>query len=76
MTKQLKMYRLRAGFYVTRDGEYRIVRRSPRVGAPKMWSIEVWSAGEHRWIWITRRQTLRNARAWLNSLIEARTADE
>jgi len=75
MNALLKTYRLRAGFYVTRDGEYRIVRRRPRIGAPMLWSVEIWSGGEQRWLWIVRCQTLKVARQKLTRLIEARSEE-
>lgn len=69
MGTKIHLIRFRAGFYVTRDGQWRIHRIRPRIGGPLMWSVETWSADEHKWIWIVRTFTLRTARARLVELI-------
>jgi len=75
MSSQPKLIRLRAGFYVTRDAQWRIVRR-PFMGTPiKVWYVEIWSPGEQRWLPCSRSESLASARAYLHSFIEARKAE-
>jgi len=66
MYRAVRYFRLRAGFYITHDGEYRIVRR--KVGHfPRMvWCVERWSAGELRWERLTERWTLALARDYVD----------
>jgi hypothetical protein len=72
MNAPLKLIRLRAGFYVTRDAQWRIVRR-PFIGTARyLWSVEVWSPGEQHWWPCSRSETLASARANLHSFIVQR----
>lgn len=59
------MFRMRAGFYVTRDGAYRIVRRKLQEWQRNRWCVEMWSAQDHRWLRATDRATLQSAREYL-----------
>jgi hypothetical protein len=70
MTAPPKLIRMRSGFYVTRDAQWRIVRR-PFMGTPiKVWYVELWSPGEQRWLPASRSESLSSARAYLHSFIE------
>jgi len=66
MYTMLKMVRLRAGFYVTRDAQWRIVRRKSPVSTWPYWHVERWSAGEQRWERVTSYDTLAACRGWLD----------
>lgn len=73
MTPAPKLIRLRAGFYVTRDAQWRIVRRPFMGTAIKVWYVELWSPGEQRWLPASRSESLSSARAYLHSFINARS---
>jgi hypothetical protein len=76
MNAPLKLIRLRAGFYVTRDAQWRIVRRPFIANARYVWSIEVWSPGEQRWWPCSRTEKLALARANLKEFIAQRAEQE
>lgn len=63
------MFRMRAGFYVTRDGAYRIVRRKLQEWQRKRWCVEIWSAQDHRWLRCTDFATLVHARQYIELMI-------
>jgi len=73
MTNQPKLIRLRAGFYITRDAQWRIVRRPFMGSSILVWYVELWSPGEMRWLPASRSETLSSARAYLHSFINARS---
>ena len=60
-----KFVRMRAGFSVTRDAQYRIVRRYTLNNQVFQWCVERWSPGELRWERLTERRTLADAREYI-----------
>ena len=75
MSILLKMIRLRAGFYVTRDGQWRIVRRKSTESSWLFWHVERWSPGELRWERVQTMLSLKDCREWLEREIALNTWD-
>jgi len=76
MSSLVKTFRMRSGFYVTRDGNYRIVRRKVGHWPKPLWCIERWSPGELRWERLTDRTTLALARDYVALEISLSKWDE
>jgi len=66
MTAQLQLIRLRAGFYVTRDAQWRIVRRPFLVNGLWKWHVERWLPGDREYVRVMTCRTYRLARATLS----------
>lgn len=65
MTSTVKTVRLRAGFYVTRDAQFRIVRRRFLAGAVTHWHVEHWNEATRRFEHLASFHTLAKARAYV-----------
>lgn len=64
----LKLIRMRAGFYVTRDAQYRIVRRKLLNKQVTVWTVEAWSANDLRWLVLSQFKTLEDGRSFLANI--------
>lgn len=65
----MRLIRLRAGFYITRGAEYRIVRRKYDNREIMRWCIDVWSHDHLRWLAVAERPTLKEARTCLGTIL-------
>lgn len=65
----LKLIRCRAGFYVTKDAQWRIVRRQYLVKTVKLWYVEQWNPVDRSYQTVGRRSSLSEARAQLARLL-------
>lgn len=58
----VKFVRLRAGFYVTRDAQWRIVRRSLGIRGLWVWHVEQWNPRTRAYERITTKGRYTDAR--------------
>lgn len=61
----LRFVRMKSGFYVSHDAQFRIVRRTLFGGAMKWWYVEQWDMRSREYVGIGKCRTLKLAREQL-----------
>lgn len=62
----VRFVRLRSGFYVTKDAQYRIVRRRYLAKQVTQWHVERWNMKRRMYVRLASFQTLAKAREYVS----------
>jgi len=61
--------RLRAGFYITPDAQYRIIRRINPISHKKTWETQAWDNNQRVYVSLKVFRQLKQARMFVSGLV-------
>lgn len=69
----VRTVRMKSGFYVTLDAQWRIIRRKFLAGKVTVWHTEKWNEADRQYIITNSFQSLAAARTYLDEVIDNET---